>query len=67
MIAMNENLLRDFSKKQPQGQVDVPPNAELRTFNENDVLGDLDRDDKGNLITLERNGHFEDKQGNTIN
>ena len=59
-IAMNENLLRDFSKK-PQGEIDIPPSAELRTFNENDVLGDLDRDDKGNLITLERNGRIEDK------
>lgn len=60
MIAMNENLLQDFSKK-PQGQIDIPPNSEFRTFNENDVLGDLDRDDKGNLIVLERNGRIEDK------
>lgn len=48
MIAMNENLLKDFKKT--ESLVDIPPNAELRTFNENDVLGDLDRDEKGNLI-----------------
>ena len=48
MIAMNENLLKDFKKT--ESLVDIPPNAELRTFNENDVLGDLDRDEKGNLV-----------------
>ena len=66
MIAMTDNLLKDFSKK-PQGQVDIPPNSELRTFNEHDVLGDLDRDDKGNLIPYERNGRFEDKKGDLVN
>jgi hypothetical protein len=35
------------------GKIDVPPNAELRTFNENDILGDLDRDEKGNVVVLE--------------
>ncbi len=39
----------------------------MRTFNEHDVLGDLDRDDKGNLVTLERNGRYEDKKGERIN
>jgi Zn-dependent M16 (insulinase) family peptidase len=48
MIAMNENLLKDFKKT--ESLVDIPPNAELRNFNENDVLGDLDRDEKGNLV-----------------
>ena len=48
MIAMNDNLLKDFKKT--ESLIDIPPNAELRTFNENDVLGDLDRDEKGNLV-----------------
>ena len=39
----------------------------MRTFNEHDVLGDLDRDDKGNLIPYERNGRFEDKKGDLVN
>ena len=30
----------------------MPPNAELRTFNENDILGDFDRDEKGNVVVL---------------
>jgi hypothetical protein len=48
MLEMNINALKDFKK--PQTDLDVPPSAQLRTFNENDVLGDLDRDDKGNLV-----------------
>jgi len=51
MIGLNDNVLKDFSKKKDlKGQTDIPPNSDMRTFNENDVLGDLDRDDKGNLI-----------------
>lgn len=30
-----------------------PPNPETRDFNENDILGELDRDERGNLILLE--------------
>lgn len=33
--------------------MEYPPNPESRNFNENDILGDLDRDDRGNLILLE--------------
>jgi hypothetical protein len=33
----------------------VPPNADMRNFNENDILGQLDRDDKGNPIIDEDN------------
>jgi hypothetical protein len=52
------------------------PNAELRTFNENDILGDFDRDDKGNIILLgtkdkkknlvNEKGYLVDTQGNII-
>ena len=55
MLEMNVNALKDFKK--PLTDLDVPPSAQLRTFNEHDVLGDLDRDDKGNLVIQEkRNG-----------
>ena len=40
-----------------------PPDAELRTFNENDILGDFDRDDKGNIIVFGN----KDKQKNLVN
>ena len=33
--------------------MEVPPNPENRNFNENDILGDFDRDKRGNLILLE--------------
>jgi hypothetical protein len=49
-IVMAEESLMDFSKKDPE--IMVPPNADKRTFNENDILGDLDRDEKGNIIVL---------------
>jgi hypothetical protein len=29
--------------------MDVPPNQENRTFNECDIIGNLDRDEKGNV------------------
>jgi hypothetical protein len=63
---MAEESLMDFSKKDPD--VMVPPNADKRTFNENDILGDLDRDEKGNIIVLQdENGNYVDKQGRPVN
>lgn len=38
----------------------MPPNADNRTFNVNDILGELDRDERGNIIVLQ------DSQGNNI-
>ena len=44
----------------------VDPNK--RRFNVNDILGDLDRDEKGNLILLaSKQGHLVDKNGTAIN
>jgi hypothetical protein len=40
----------------------------MRTFNENDILGDFDRDDKGNVIVLQDEfGNCVDKQGRKVN
>lgn len=36
--------------------MEVPPNADSRKFNECDIVGDYDRDDKGNLIVLDQDG-----------
>ena len=33
-----------------ENQIDAPPKHELRTFNENDILGDLPRDERGNVV-----------------
>ena len=58
-VLMSGEALKDFGA----GPVlQIPPNAEDRTFNVNDILGDLDRDDKGNVIVLQdKNGNNKDK------
>jgi len=53
---MSQELIQDFNK--PSHPVEMPPNADNRTFNVNDILGELDRDDRGNIIVLQ------DSQGN---
>ena len=41
---------------------------EKRRFNVNDVLGEFDRDDKGNLVILQnKTGSLIDKDGNRVN
>lgn len=46
----------------------VPPEANKRTFNENDILGEFDRDEKGNIILLQdKNGNYVDKLGRKVN
>ena len=51
-------MLQDFNK--PGHPVEMPPNAEHRTFNVHDILGELDRDDRGNIKVLQ------DSQGNNV-
>lgn len=58
VVQVNNDAIKDFNK--PEHPVEMPPNAENRTFNVNDILGELDRDNRGNIIVLE------DKQGNHI-
>lgn len=42
--------------------------ADMRTFNEHDILADLDRDDKGNVIVLQdQHGQYKDKRGQVTN
>ena len=50
-VHLADQILSSF--KLFEGEIDVPPNADLRTFNENDILGDFDRDDKGNVVVLQ--------------
>lgn len=55
-------------QNQKEDEIQVPPNAEKRNFNENDILGDFDRDEKGNVIVLQdENGNYVDKQGHRVN
>ena len=41
---------------------------EKRHFNVHDILGDFDRDDRGNLVMLQnKDGLLVDKNGNRVN
>ena len=55
---MTQDLIQDFNK--PGHPVEMPPNAEKRTFNVNDILGELDRDDRAIIKVLQ------DGKGNNI-
>lgn len=62
VVQVNNDVIKDFNK--PDHPVEMPPNAENRTFNVNDILGELDRDNRGNIIVLEDNqGNHIDKTG----
>jgi hypothetical protein len=48
--------------------VQVPPEYEKRTFNENDIIGDFDSDEKGNIMLLQnKEGKYIDKLGRIVN
>ena len=68
---MKEGALNQMKDKRDQEILEVPPNADSRKFNENDILGDYDRDEKGNVILPEgedaASGVFTDKHGNRTN
>lgn len=51
-VMMAEGPLIDEFSKPHSKIIDVPPDANLRTFNVHDILGDLDHDDKGKPIVL---------------
>lgn len=64
-MQMAEPLLEQFKAEKA---IDVPPNADLRTFNVNDILGDHDRDEKGNVVVAQDGlGTHRDKQGALTN
>mmetsp|Transcript_21102 Transcript_21102/g.32702 ORF Transcript_21102/g.32702 Transcript_21102/m.32702 type:complete len:143 (+) Transcript_21102:6645-7073(+) len=56
-------------KPMTAASVEAPPRVESRGFNECDILGDFDRDDKGNVIVGEpdEKGRYFDKQGRLTN
>lgn len=49
--------------------IECPPNANSRRFNECDIIGDLERDEKGNVVAGEAdaNGKHKDRGGNETN
>lgn len=49
-MQVNEDGIKNFKNSDV---MEVPPNAESRRFNECDIIGKLDRDEKGNVIAGE--------------
>lgn len=64
---MNEEAITPF-KQHKETLIMCPPQAHLRIFNEHDVLGEVDRDEKCNTVILEdKQGRLHDKQRNPTN
>lgn len=69
-INVREDALNNLKKQRDQEIMEVPPTADSRKFNECDIIGHLDRDDKGNVLLSEEDktsGHFKDKDGRSTN
>jgi protein-tyrosine-phosphatase len=59
--------LKNFGNRN-QGKIESPPAIESRRFNECDIIGDLDRDEKGNVIPISDSaGDYRDKNGKPTN
>jgi hypothetical protein len=50
-MMVKSNAIISFKGKVDEQIIEVPPTNESRRFNENDILGNLDRDEKGNILT----------------
>ena len=67
-LQMGSSLEKNFPRA---AQLDCPPEYELRTFNVHDILGDHDRDERGNVIvgrdsqnnTRDRDGKLTNERG----
>lgn len=52
-VMMQSNALQNFGKgKEGTGGkiIEIPPSMDSRRFNECDIIGNLERDEKGNVI-----------------
>jgi hypothetical protein len=51
LMMVKSNALQDFGGKDVG--LECPPTAQSRRFNECDVIGKLDRDEKGNVLAAQ--------------
>jgi hypothetical protein len=63
---------QEESKKVPSESdiIEIPPKVDSRLFNECDIIGEFDRDEKGNVITNEpgqKDGKYLDNKGQETN
>lgn len=64
LMMVKSQALKNFGKNAEDVALEVPPTAESRRFNECDVIGNLERDEKGNVIPQEAgDNEFKDKDG----
>lgn len=55
---MNDPSLSSFNK---DPEIQIPPRLDLRNFNENDLMGDFNKDERGdNIIQSDSNGNLID-------
>lgn len=69
-MQVKENALGAFKRQQQQDVLEAPPKFENRRFNECDIIGDYERDEKGNVLAGEpdeSSGKWKDKSGNETN
>jgi len=52
-MMVKSNALKNFENQKLGDQIEVPPTANSRRFNECDIIGNLERDDKGNVIPIQ--------------
>ena len=65
-VEVNKDAIKDFNKQ--DHPVEIPPNADNRSFNVHDILGELDRDNRGNIVVLDDGqGNHVDKTGQLTN
>ena len=63
-MQVDDKALKSMSAAQKSQIMEVPPTAESRRFNECDIIGDFDRDEKGNVIVGDpdpKSGQYTDK------
>jgi hypothetical protein len=63
----NSNAKKDYDESDV---IEIPPRAESRRFNECDILGDLNRDENGNVIVnkpRQKDGKYLDNKGKETN
>ena len=67
-MMVKSTALQNFGAKKTEDVMEIPPVASSRRFNECDIIGNLERDDKGNVITnQDASGKNVDKDGAPTN
>jgi hypothetical protein len=67
-MMVKSNALQNFKDLPLERIIEVPPTSHSRRFNECDIIGNLDRDDKANVVSQQdKDGKNVDKDGADTN